>query len=373
MPIIEYLKISIIKILSLNINNNGNENQKRILLFRNCFIGDFIVTIPALHALRYSNPHAKILLINFGSTNKRAKFATRNDDVYELGKGIVDNFKNLKLNLNGIREARAKIKIFQPNITIIIRYSRESFFSLAKKIILLRIVGVRCKIELGIEAFSRLKKDKINQVVSAWDSMGPYINSEIFLEKDYPSIRNDVTTPIWMNGKNCIALSIGTKEVGFNMWPMAKYKELVERLHNLYPKSYFIFVGSREDLLVSSQILENIPKECYSNLCGANSILDSFAILKGCKLAITLDSGPMHLAALAKCRIISIFSAYQPVDYWNPWCSKKTIIRKEIECNNCLENIGYCKFGDYRCITEIPVELVLNKCIEAIGNNTYHG
>ncbi|OGW75258.1 MAG: hypothetical protein A2Z72_00820, partial [Omnitrophica bacterium RBG_13_46_9] len=75
------------------------------------------------------------------------------------------------------------------------------------------------------------------------------------------------------------------------------------------------------------------------NLSGKTSIGELSALLSKCKLFISNDSGPVHIACAVGTPVISIFGRNDPglsPKRWGPIGEKSVVFHKDIGCNFCL-------------------------------------
>lgn len=100
------------------------------------------------------------------------------------------------------------------------------------------------------------------------------------------------------------------------------------------------------------------------NLIGQTSVRQLMAVLSECQLMITNDSGPMHVAAAFDVPIVAVFG---PTDHTttSPWSQKCRIVRKPIDCAPCL--LRQCP-TDHRCMRSILPEDVLDAAREVFGD-----
>lgn len=100
------------------------------------------------------------------------------------------------------------------------------------------------------------------------------------------------------------------------------------------------------------------------NLIGQTSVRQLMAVLSECQLVITNDSGPMHVAAAFDIPIVAVFG---PTDHTttSPWSQKCRIVRKPTDCAPCL--LRQCP-TDHRCMRAILPEDVLDAAREVLGD-----
>ena len=68
------------------------------------------------------------------------------------------------------------------------------------------------------------------------------------------------------------------------------------------------------------------------NLTGQTSLMQLAAVIKGCELLISCDSGPMHLAAAVDTKVVAIFRSdivAKSARRWGPWGKGHIVIAKD--------------------------------------------
>jgi heptosyltransferase-3 len=85
-----------------------------------------------------------------------------------------------------------------------------------------------------------------------------------------------------------------------------------------------------------------------------------FALIRGARLFVGNDSGPMHAAA-ALARPIVVVWGSSNFSAWHPWGTDYEVVRSDLPCIPCP---GYrcAAFGTPKCIRDIPVEEVTAAC-----------
>jgi heptosyltransferase-2 len=98
-------------------------------------------------------------------------------------------------------------------------------------------------------------------------------------------------------------------------------------------------------------------------LSGATSIRDLMAVVKRCRLLITNDTGPMHIAAAFGVPVVAVFG---PTDWRTtaPYGQERSIVRETVDCAPCL--LRECPI-DHRCMTRIPVDRVYEAAVQQLN------
>jgi heptosyltransferase-2 len=125
---------------------------------------------------------------------------------------------------------------------------------------------------------------------------------------------------------------------------------------------HIVLVGSKDDR-ERCELIEKAINTQVTNLAGKTSIDELPVVMKSCKFTISNDSGPMHVSAAVGTPVIGIFGSTNPKTTY-PFGYKDYILHREIECSYCLKRQCIRKFDKMKCMELITVEDVLNKLEE---------
>lgn len=135
-------------------------------------------------------------------------------------------------------------------------------------------------------------------------------------------------------------------------WPCEKFASLNDLLIKNGYKTLFIGANFEENLL------KKIGKNSKMGIkyIIAEDINSLGAFIDKCEVFICCDSGPMHIAAALKKKIIVIWGSSN-FNVWHPWKTEFKVVRKNMECSPCK---GYnCLKYDYpKCIKDIKTNEV---------------
>ncbi len=136
-------------------------------------------------------------------------------------------------------------------------------------------------------------------------------------------------------------------------WPIERWIELGKKLAS---KSWRIFVfGSAAERELCGKIAASIGDAALS-CAGGTSLRQSAALMARCHLFIVNDTGAMHLAAAAGTRVAAVFGSTNPL-WTRPWGAGHLVIYTGEPCSPCYRRT--CRFGHYRCLEGISVETVM--------------
>jgi heptosyltransferase-2 len=87
-------------------------------------------------------------------------------------------------------------------------------------------------------------------------------------------------------------------------------------------------------------------------LAGDTSLRQLIALLAQCRLVITNDSGPMHLAAALGLPVVAVFGSTDD-RATGPLGPKARVVKRQVECAPC--GLRECPV-DFRCMTSVSVD-----------------
>jgi heptosyltransferase-1 len=119
-----------------------------------------------------------------------------------------------------------------------------------------------------------------------------------------------------------------------------------------------VVIAGPKDMATAEKVLGQMRHPAI-NLACKTSVSQLASLLKRCRLFISNDSGPVHIASSLGVPVISIFGRNQrglsPVR-WGPVGEKDKALHKEIGCIECLAH--NCK-KEFACLKAITVSDVL--------------
>uniref|UniRef100_A0A7C3SIN4 Glycosyltransferase family 9 protein n=1 Tax=Desulfobacca acetoxidans TaxID=60893 RepID=A0A7C3SIN4_9BACT len=109
---------------------------------------------------------------------------------------------------------------------------------------------------------------------------------------------------------------------------MENFAELGQRLQETLQPLFILFggPGDRERL---QDLADRFPGDKLI-AAGQATVLETAALLARCHVLLTLDIGPMHLAALVGTPMVALFSARQFSKMWEPHSHRVVILRTSI-------------------------------------------
>ena len=139
-------------------------------------------------------------------------------------------------------------------------------------------------------------------------------------------------------------------------WPYEKFAVIADAIQRETGAKLVITGGENERDFVSR--IEASMKTKPLNMAGKLSLKELIALIKRCNVFISMDSGPMHIAAACKTPTVAIFALKSDLPArWKPYKCDHIIVRKDVTCNQkCIKE----KCKKFTCLEELTVEDIVN-------------
>ena len=117
-----------------------------------------------------------------------------------------------------------------------------------------------------------------------------------------------------------------------NRWPKAYFSEVLSHFQKQYT---MLLIGGPDDYEMAQSLAK---QNAIINLCGQYTPIQSGVWLSNCKMCLSNDTGPMHLAYSFGTPVIAIFSSRDFPYKWFPSIGDHNIIfrNNQIHCSLCL-------------------------------------
>jgi len=279
---------------------------KNILAFRNDRFGEFLLTIPALRALKQAYSEAKLDLVvdkNVLPIAERIPFINRPivwenrkhrlGEILKFSQALKGGRYDLSVAFNPSQEFN--IITFLSGVTLRAGYDRKWGFLLNRKIKDTKEQGLRHEVDYNLELLrvAGIKAD-------ASDLQFPLdIKNEDFPDNRLAELgisdNNFITIHPWSSNPE--------KELSTDTFRDLCARLLRETAHKI------VLIGGREEALRSGELCRGLA---VIDLTGKTTLLELAGLLKRSRLSVTVDSGPMHLAAALGRPVVAIFRRNPP-------------------------------------------------------------
>jgi heptosyltransferase II len=147
-------------------------------------------------------------------------------------------------------------------------------------------------------------------------------------------------------------------------WPAENFAAVIREVSRRQTHCVWLAFGGSNDAKLCEEV-GRLAGAGTINLAGKTSLREFMALLACCRLLLTNDSGPMHLAAAIGTPVVVPFGSTSPVltGPGLPGDPRHSLLRSDAPCAPCFRRS--CPI-DFRCMTGITVERVLNAVLQSI-------
>ena len=150
-------------------------------------------------------------------------------------------------------------------------------------------------------------------------------------------------------------------------WPAEKFIAAAKKIQQQTNCVWLIF-GGKGDLDITGRIESEIndSKLKMINLGNQTSLRELMSLLKLCRVLLTNDTGPMHVAAALGTPVVVPFGSTSPelTGPGLPGDPRHRLLKSAAPCAPCF--LRECPI-DFRCLTGIPVERVVEAVLQCSG------
>lgn len=360
-------------------------NLDRILVFRAGHLGDNLVALPALWALRDAFPNAHLAYLSNADDENNPHYVTARGIFPETGlfdswisypnlDGIVGKYRGLRLGLQ-LRRLKFDAVLYMTTRT-------RTMGQIERDVRFFRLAGIQ-KI-FGAEF---MKKNRLSDPIE-----GPM--REIEREGDFlvellrdaglidgqrtfaPDLRLAAAelgaAEDWLSARlganrdsRLVGVAPGSKWES-KVWYEDRFAEVVGRViksHRVVP----VIFGGGEDREKGRRLIDRWGTGV--NAAGELNIRQAAAALGRCELYLGNDTGTMHLAASVGTPCVAIFSALDLIGRWHPFGTENVIFRRSVECEGCFSPT--C-FNRNKCLDLIGVDEVHDACVRILDRQAVH-
>jgi heptosyltransferase II len=361
---------------------------RRILIRGTNWLGDAMMTTPALMRLREKFPSAHIALLtpeklselwlNHPAMNETISFAA-GESVFAVAKKIRGGKFDLSLVLPN--SSRSVIEVWLARIPQRVGYARpwRNFF-LTQTVtprpgavkMHKRSVGEIKKL-IAENPESRIQNPEIPKIAH---QVFEYLNLAAALGANpEPQPPQLFVTPeeIEATKKKFGLEKISNPVFGLNpgaeygpakRWPVERFIAAAKEIQQRTNCTWILF-GGKGDLPLCERIESEVQNaKCkMQNLSGKTSLRELMSLLKLCRVLLTNDTGPMHVAAALGTPVVVPFGSTSPELTGPVFSANAKILKSDAPCSPCF--LRECPI-DFRCMNGISVESVVEAVLQTV-------
>lgn len=333
----------------------GERNDiRRILIIQTAFIGDVVLVTPLIRAAKNAFPQAKVDAMVIPAA---ADLLQTNPYLERI---VVYDKRGREAGLAGLWRMARKMRLEKYDMVLVPHRSLRSA-------VVARATGAKWRVGLHNSAGAFLLTHKIpymqsthevDRNLSLIEALGISITDrrpEIFSDAEDVARIDSLLEGHRISRADLIAVAPGSVWAT-KRWPAEYFKSLVSRLVE-EGRSVCLIGGEADGDLC--QVIAAGLGERVLNLCGQLSLRCSAELIRQCRVLVSNDSAPQHLASAVGTPVVAIFGSTVPAFGFYPYGPNNTVVEHELACRPCgIHGKNRCPIGTLDCMRSILPERV---------------
>lgn len=156
-----------------------------------------------------------------------------------------------------------------------------------------------------------------------------------------------------LKGAFLVGLAPGAAYGPAKQWPAGRFAAAADLVMEKRGGAALVF-GSKGESAVAEDVMAHL-KGLGHNLAGQTDLAEAAALIARCDLFLSNDSGLMHLAAAVGTPLVAVFGSTNPVTT-APLGRRQRLVRHPVECSPCLKT--HCPKDVHECMERVEPEEV---------------
>ena len=331
----------------------------RILIRSNNWLGDAVMSVPAIRAIKTGRPDAQITIAAPSKIASMWKLVPEvNEIVPLLNKSLPATVRSIR------RQPRFDVAILFPDslrTTLEIWLSgiprRVGYRGHFRSWLLNQIIWERetpVTIEHQANRYLRVARELGADVHDNW--------RDALSRVPRTSDGTEIVPPA--NARVKMALSPGAEYGPAKRWLPERFAEVAAAVSAKSSVQWILF-GTPKDITVGERIARALGDSCVNRI-GQTTLEQLIDELQKCRLLLTNDTGTMHLASLLGVPSVAIFGSTDP-RLTGPLRDRHIILRHQVECSPCF--LRKCPI-DFRCMKAVSIDEVTDAVLSILDAGT---
>ncbi len=332
---------------------------ENVLILQTSFLGDTVLTLPLISEVRRRYPVKKLSVLCLPPSRELLQDHPAIDEIITYDK------KNSDRGWQGLRRSAARVREKQFTVALTPHKSLRSA-------LLLYLAGIPHRVgfresrgwflfQQRAERNPRLHDVERNLSVLHAFGVRPDDCRRTIDMPVAPAVQQTVDEKLR-------ALGVGGRELIFGVnpgsvwptkrWSPAGFAALIRMLREKHDCQVLLFGGSDD-----AAVVQDVQRRCGDaaiSLVGRIGLRELAAAISRCRVFVTNDSGPMHIAVARQIPIVAVFCATTPDLGFYPYTSEAIVVQRDLGCRPCASHGGRrCPLGTEDCIRQISPQTVM--------------
>lgn len=344
--------------LNMNADKRLPQNVNRLLIRSTNWIGDAVMTTPAVRSIRHNFPGAKISML---AKPWVAQVFAHSSHVDEI---ILYDANGRHNGLKGTVRLAKDLRAYRFDAAILLQNAIEAA-------LIAFMAGIPTRIGFDTDARRMLLTHPVHctKAIKSIHQTGYYLK----MLEGAGLVAGEQTLELSVGTENrqlagrilsAVGITPDIRVVGLNpsatfgpakQWFPERYAALGDRLNKDLGSTILIFGGPSDREL--GQTISRIMAVPALDLSGRTTLGEAMALIDRCDAFVTNDSGLMHVAAGLNTPLVAIFGSTNSTTT-SPYSDTSRIVRVPIECSPCMKPV--CPLGHMNCMKQVTVDMVFD-------------
>jgi heptosyltransferase-2 len=340
---------------------------QNLLISQTSFLGDTVLTLPLITEVKRRFPVRKLTVLCQPPSRELLQGHPAIDEI------IVDDKKNLHRGFTGLRRKAAELAAKGFTLALTPHKSLRSA-------LLLYLAGIPTRVGFRQSRGWFLFHHRVNRDPARHDVERNLSILEPF-GVTIEECRRSLDLPVSPSAQASVdrklhdlGIIADRPIIGINpgsVWPTKRWSQdgfarLIMLIRQRYDYQVALF-GGAADRGVVKDVFERSQRGAV-NLAGKFSLAELPAAIRRCRVFVTNDSGPMHMAVAERVPTVALFCATTADLGFYPYTRHAVIVEKRLACRPCSTHGGLrCPLGHQDCSRLIDAESVLSAVEKLLG------
>lgn len=350
------------------------KDARRILLVRMDNLGDVLVTTPAFHAVRRALPDAELALLAGPVGAQAGRLNNDLDDVIVHDAPWVDPWGELPQDSERELRLISQLKERQFDGAIIFTSFRQSPLPAAFACYL---ADIPLRVAASVDGPGSLLTTRhrhpgrmMHEVQRGLDLVGSIgiPPAELDLVLDVPPAASHRAKERIAGLRSRPEQPVVAVHPGCTMpartYPWEMFAEVADLLVARLD-ARVVLTGTASERGLTDRVAGRMRSSAV-NLAGELAFDEFAGLIEQADLAITNNTGPMHVAAAVKTPVVALFALTNPPEQWGPWNVPYRQLYHDVSCRICYSRI--CPY-DHECLTLVSPAMVVDAADELLAES----
>lgn len=308
----------------------------KIAFIRTDRLGETLLTIPAVVALRRALPHSTITFLvhpavaevfdGHPALNGVVRVASdRTVPWWRQALHVARQLRPLRCDIAIVANPTKTLHaaVWLAGIPSRVGWNRKWGCLLTHRVVDDKALGERHEVEYNLDLIRALGMS-VAPAPTPWLPVGDQAErriSQLFGQAGVPDSSQLLAVHPWTSNPR-------------KQWPVDRFRALMQRLVQRADLT-IVVIGARDEQVQTAGLVE----ACRGtgrvlNLAGRCSLRDLAALLKRVRVLVSNDSGPMHVAVAVGTPVVALFGTAEAGSHptrWGPWGTTHTVIHHSLE------------------------------------------